>query len=97
MVPDVLGGVEHTECQTSQEVSGRQETSYGAQLETCHTCERQKILLYAYSSSSYSLENQTQFEAEESRLQNIHSSPQEVERHGYAHSRRGSCRDGSAC
>ena len=46
VVPDVLGGVEHTECQTSQEVSGGQETSYRAQLKTCHTYKRYKVVSF---------------------------------------------------
>lgn len=47
VVPDVLGGVEHTECQTSQEVSGGQETSYRAQLETCHTYKEKRLFSFS--------------------------------------------------
>ena len=40
MVPDVLSRVEHSERQTSQEISGRQQASYRSQLETCHACKK---------------------------------------------------------
>ena len=40
MVPDVLGGVEHSEGQASQEVSRREEASHRPELEPSHTLRR---------------------------------------------------------
>ena len=40
VMPDVLGGVEHSEGQASQEVSRREEASHRPELEPSHTLRR---------------------------------------------------------
>ena len=98
VVSDVLGGVEHPECQPGQEVSGGEQSGHRSQLEPGNAWQVKFILQVSTEQQlHYFSGSQKPSGAEALHSRCSRSSPPGEGTRGCAHSRRESCRVSSGC